>query len=59
MRKDTGLYNTKDIQEILNCGQTKAYDLIRELNQERKQKGLIVVAGRIPAEFFNKRYFEE
>lgn len=59
MRKDTGLYNIEDIQELLDCGKTKAYDLIRELNRERKQQKLIVVPGRVPAEYFNKRYFED
>lgn len=44
----------KDVAEALQCSKSHAYKIIRELNNELKKKGKIVVAGRI-----SRRYFEE
>ena len=36
---------------------TSAYEVIRELNQELADKGLITRQGRVSADYFEKRYF--
>lgn len=55
--KESGMYNHKDIQKILECQRSKAYTIIQELNKEREEEGLITVPGRIPAEDFNKKFY--
>ena len=47
-------YSVKDVMRILQVKQTKAYEIIRKLNEELKQKGYIVVPGKV-----SKRYFYE
>lgn len=55
--KKEGLYNVGDIQNILECGKRKAYEVIRSLNKEREKAGLLIVKGRIPAQDFNKKFY--
>lgn len=43
-----------DIAKILQCSESHAYKIMRELNKELKKKGKVVVAGRI-----SRRYLEE
>lgn len=50
------LYNVDDIGYFLNCGRTKAYRVIKMLNDELVAKGSIVEAGKIPANYFHHRY---
>ena len=45
-------YTVKDVMRILQVKQTKAYKIIRELNEELEQRGYIVVPGKV-----SKRYF--
>jgi len=44
----------EDMAEMLQCSESHAYKVMRELNNELKKKGKIVVAGRI-----SRRYVEE
>lgn len=48
------LYTVKDVMRILQVKQTKAYKIIRELNEELEQRGYIVAPGKV-----SKRYFYE
>lgn len=57
--KEKGMYTRTEIQDILECERSKAYDVIAELNKERAQKGLIVVKGKIPAQYFNQKFYGE
>lgn len=43
-----------DIQEKLGISRSKAYQVIKGLNQELEQKGYLVINGKV-----SKRYFEE
>ena len=42
------------IAEMLQCSESHAYKIMRELNEELKRKGKVVVSGRI-----SRRYVEE
>ncbi len=48
-----------DVMKILHVSDGKAYSIIRQLNSELKQKGFIVVAGRVPRKYFNERFYIE
>lgn len=45
----------KEVQEILGIKQAAAYDMIRKLNNELKEKGFLTVAGRCPRKYFAER----
>ena len=49
-------YNAKDIMKILEVSLSQAYKVIRELNEELKQKGIRVQRGKVAIEYFNERY---
>ena len=43
--------------EALDVSEPYAYKLIRKLNQELKQKGCIVIAGRVDRRFFYEKFY--
>ena len=46
---------SKDIAEVLNISEQKAYALIRELNKELKTTGYLIIRGRTPRKYFEER----
>ena len=46
-----------ELAEMLGVSVGHAYKIIRSLNQELKNKGYIVIAGKIPKGYFEKRWF--
>jgi sugar-specific transcriptional regulator TrmB len=48
-----------DIKEILGISASKAYVIIRQLNNELKSKGYIVIAGKLPKKYFFEKYYCE
>ena len=41
-----------EIQQIMGIKQSKAYDIMRTLNDMRKKEGFIVIAGQCPRKYF-------
>lgn len=56
MQNNKKIYNVTDIQSLLSCGQNKAYQIIKTLNDELLADGSNIIAGKIPAQYFHKRY---
>lgn len=46
-----------DIMKITGVKQTKAYQIIRELNRQLKEKGYVTIAGQVPRKYFNEKYY--
>ena len=44
----------REVSEELGISKPYAYKLVREMNEELKQKGFITIPGRV-----SRRYFEE
>ena len=51
------VYGAKDIQEILDVSESKAYQYIRQMNGELQAKGYLITRGRVPVSYFEKRFF--
>jgi hypothetical protein len=49
--------DVNDIMTITGVKQSKAYQIIRELNKELKKKGCITIAGQVSKKFFNEKYY--
>lgn len=47
-------YDAYEVCEMLGIASSKAYRIIKQLNQELEEKGYITIAGKI-----NKKYFHE
>lgn len=47
----------KDIAEVMGVSLGKAYQLIRNMNEELDAGGYLTVAGKVPIKFFQKKYY--
>ena len=49
-------YNFEDIIELTGCSQSKAYEIIRKLNEQYKKKypESISIRGKVPKWYFNE-----
>ena len=43
-------------QRELGISKPYAYKIIRRLNEEFREKGMITIAGRVDGNYFNERY---
>ncbi len=50
-------YTAQDVKELLNVSDSKAYGLIRTMNEELQAQGFLTVRGRIPVAYMEKRFF--
>lgn len=50
-------YNAKELGEVLGVSESKAYQFIRQMNDELKKKGFLVVRGKVPAAYVQERFF--
>ena len=46
------MLSAKDVQRILQVSQAKAYEIIRSLNAELKEKGFYVLQGKINKDYY-------
>ena len=55
--KEYRLLTCADVMSRLKIGEGFAYRIIRQLNQELKAGGYIVISGRVPETKFNERFY--
>ena len=46
-----------ELAEMLGVSVGHAYKLIRKLNQELEKEGFLVIAGKVPRRYFEKRWY--
>ena len=46
-----------EVAKELGVSTSYAYKLIRQLNNELKAKGFVVIAGRVNSQYFNERLY--
>lgn len=55
--ENRSFYNAKDVQELLQVSQDKAYKMIRAMQKELVERGELTKVypqGRIPKKYFNR-----
>lgn len=58
MTQDSKLFITAtELAGMLGISNGQAYKIIRKLNQELEQDGFLIIAGKIPRRYFEKRWF--
>lgn len=58
MTEKRKIYITADeVSELLGVSKGYAYKLIRKLNKELEDSGYIVISGKVPKRYFEKRWF--
>ena len=50
-------YTAQDLKDLLMVSESKAYGLIRQMNDELQDQGFLTVRGRIPVSYVKKRFF--
>jgi hypothetical protein len=53
---DDRYYRVENVMECLKCSNTKAYIIMRNLNEELKKKGYMTLRGRVPKKYFEERF---
>ena len=51
------MYTAADVAELLCISQSKAYQIIRQLNEELRDKGYLTLAGKIPPAYLMERVY--
>ena len=51
------MMNVNDVAKELGVSKGHAYKLIRKLNEELEASGYIVVSGKVPRAFWEKKFF--
>lgn len=52
--KEIQFYTVNDVMQMLGVKQTKAYEIIRRMNDELEEMGKLTINGKV-----NKKYFDE
>lgn len=55
--EETMYYTAADVRKMLGISRGKAYQLIKELNEELAQRGYIVLAGKVPKKLFAEKVY--
>lgn len=50
-------YSATDIVEMLDVSKATAYKIIREMNEELKQAGYIILQGKVPKAYFCEKWY--
>lgn len=54
--KQKVLYEVEDVSKLLLISKSKAYQIIKQLNDELAVKGYITIRGKIPIRYFKERF---
>ena len=57
MKDNRYMMYAEDISEELGISKGYAYKIIKELNQELKEAGFIVISGRVPRAFWETKFY--
>ena len=58
MAEEKRFLNVEDVASVMECSKSVAYTIIRQLNDELKEKGFIIIHGRINAKYFYERVYD-
>ena len=53
----TRMVGAEEVTKALNTSKSYAYKVTRKLNEKMKEKGMLVVKGKVSAGYFAERYF--
>lgn len=50
-------YTVDEVKTLMGVAETKAYNIIKQLNKELEDKGYITVRGKVSKKYFNERFY--
>lgn len=58
MTKENKIFLTaQELSEILGISVAHAYKIIRGMNAELEKQGYLVIAGKVPTRYFERRWY--
>lgn len=51
------LLSVRDVMEVTGTSESKSYGIIRQLNDELKTKGYIIIPGKVSRAYFEERIY--
>ena len=51
------IMNVRDVMAVLEVYESKAYGLLRQMNDELKAKGFITIPGKVSTAFFEEKVY--
>lgn len=51
------VYTAKELAAVLQVSESKAYQYIRQMNEELQQKGFLTVRGKVSRAYAEERFF--
>lgn len=51
------MMDVRDICNELGVSRSKAYAIIRKLNEELRKAGYFVISGKVPRDYYEKRFY--
>ena len=58
MAEEKRFLTADDVASVMECSKSRAYEIIRKLNEELEEKHYITIHGKINAKYFNERIYE-
>lgn len=53
----TQMVGAVEVARALNTSKGYAYKVIRKINEKMKEKGVLLVKGKVSADYFAERYY--
>lgn len=50
-------FTVNDVIEILGVSRSKAYKVIKEMNDQLAEEGYLTVAGKVPRNYFEEQWY--
>lgn len=50
--------SAQDVADMMECSKSKAYTIIKQLNEELKKNGYVVISGKVNAKYFYERVYD-
>ena len=57
MQINVSYITANDIMKILGVGRSKAYEIVRVMNEELENAVYNIIKGKVPARYFQKKYY--
>lgn len=58
MAEEKRFLNAADVAEVMECSKSRAYEIIRQLNNELEEKKYITIHGKINSKYFYERIYD-
>ena len=46
-----------EVAQVLGVSKSYAYKIVREMNNDLKQRGFLTIAGRVSKQYFEERFY--